>query len=402
MPSCFCCRCRHKPVLPSERYRQLQQDAALKSDPLQWQAVLRLDALYQRLLAPAPWYAPRKPVQGVYLWGQVGIGKSFITDLFFESLPASISKTRQHYQHFMGRVHRELNALTGTANPLQQVGRTLAQEFRVICLDELYITDMGDAMIVCNLFTSLFNEGVALLITSNFAPEQLYQDELQPAVFQPAIRLIKAHTEEVHLASSEDYRRLHQPEHPTWFTGADQQLAALFDQLNRELQHSSAFTDAAVSIHGHSLQPLRRHAQLAWFSFAELCEKPRSARDYIALGQRFKQLLVSGVPQFGSSETTPELASGTEDALTAGARHHYSNSQNAQRRFISLVDECYDQGIKLYLQAAVPLHALYAGGRLAFEFQRTLSRLTEMQTAIYRDRALRAADQATVAQHHEN
>jgi len=389
-------------VLPSERYRQLQQEAALRSDPLQLQAMLRLDALHERLLTPTPWYAPRKPVQGVYLWGQVGIGKSLITDLFFASLPASVGKTRQHYQHFMTRVHRELNALTGTANPLQQVGRTLAAEYRVICLDELYITDLGDAMIVTNLFTSLFNEGVALLITSNFAPEHLYKDELQPAIFQPAIRLIKAHTEEVHLASSEDYRRLQHAEHPTWFVGGSLDFAALFDQLNVE-QQCTGYSSDVLRIHGHSLQPVRQCGQLAWFSFDELCEKPRSARDYITLGQRFKQLLLSGVPQFGGGEAALAPAIGTEDALTAGQRHQYSSSQNAQRRFISLVDECYDQGIKLHIQAVVPLDALYAGGRLAFEFQRTLSRLTEMQTAMYRDRALRSASRPLVSgSPHEN
>ncbi|MGA0805496.1 MAG: cell division protein ZapE [Pseudohongiellaceae bacterium] len=380
-------------MLPSERYRQLQQESALRSDPLQLQAVLQLDALHQRITAPAPWYAPRKPLRGVYLWGSVGIGKSLITDIFFASLAPGIGKTRQHYQHFMARVHREMNALTGTANPLQHVGRKLAREYRVICLDELYITDLGDARILQNLLESLFNEGVALLITSNFAPDHLYKDQLQPAIFQPAIRLIKAHTEEVHLASSEDYRRLHAAEHPTWFTGDGQQLTALFDQLNLELQHSTAFTAESVAIHGHLLQPLRRHGQLAWFSFGELCERPRSARDYIALGQRFKHLLVSGVPQFGSSESAPQLTSGTEDALVAGARQQYSNSENAQRRFISLVDECYDQGIKLYLLGAVALDQLYAGGRLAFEFRRTLSRLAEMQTAVYRDRALRSESQ---------
>jgi cell division protein ZapE len=383
-------------MLPSERYRQLQQEAALRSDSLQLQAVLRLDALYERLLTPLPWYAPRKPLQGIYLWGQVGIGKSLITDLFFESLPADIGKTRQHYQHFMGRVHRELNALTGTANPLRHVGRRLASEFRVICLDELYITDLGDARIVHALFESLFNEGVALLITSNFAPEHLYKDELQPAIFQPAIRLIKAHTETVHLASNEDYRRLHHPEHPTWFVGAARDFAALFDQLNVE-QHCTGYSSEELQVHGHALQPIRQCGQLVWFDFNELCEKPRSARDYIALGQRFKRMLLSGVPQFGAGDAAVLPAIGTEDALVAGQRQHYSNSENAQRRFISLVDECYDQGIKLYIEAAVPLAALYAGGRLAFEFQRTLSRLTEMQTAVYRDRALRAASPASSA-----
>jgi cell division protein ZapE len=383
-------------LLPSQRYQQLQQQDAFRADALQAQAVLRLDAMYQRLQEPAPWYAPRKPIQGVYLWGQVGIGKSLLTDLFFDCLP-EIAKTRQHFQHFMLRIHRELHAITGKSNPLQHIGRKLAAEYRVICLDELYITDLGDAMIVYHLFSSLFQEGVALLITSNFAPEHLYKDELQPQAFQPAIQLIKAHTEEVHLASQQDYRRLQQEDHPTWFVGKEQDFAALFDQLNLQHQHSSSYNSEALSIHEHLLQPLRQHQQLAWFSFAELCERPRAARDYIALGQRFKILLLSAVPQFGSSEVAPSVVVGTEDGLAGAQRQHYSSNQNAQRRFISLVDECYDQGIKLYLQAEVPLAELYAGGRLAFEFQRTLSRLVEMQSAAYRDRTLRAGGQTPTA-----
>ncbi len=377
-------------MLPSERYRQLQQSSAIRADALQTEALRRLDALYERLLAPAAWYARRKPVQGIYLWGQVGIGKSFLTDLFFECLPG-IGKTRQHYQHFMARIHHELNAITGKANPLTHIGRKLATEYRVICLDELYITDLGDAMIVYQLFKSLFDEGVALLITSNFAPDHLYKDDLQPAIFKPAIRLIKAHTEELHLQSREDYRRQKGAEHPTWFVGDESQFAVLFDQLNHETQQSAEYSADPFDIHQHLLHPRRHHRQLAWFTFHELCERPRSARDYIALGHRFKQLLVSGVPQFGGADRAPSSAAGTEDEGSAGQRRHYSSSENAQRRFISLVDECYDQGIKLYCLAEVPLQDLYAGGRLAFEFQRTLSRLIEMQSASYRDRALRSA-----------
>jgi len=376
-------------LLPSERYQQLHSQPGFKADPLQAQAVLRLDGLYERLSAPASWLTRHKKVHGLYLWGQVGIGKSFLTDLFFDCLPANIGKTRQHYQHFMARVHRELNAITGTANPLLHIGRKLAAEYRVICLDELYITDLGDARIVHQLFSSLFDEGVALLITSNFAPDYLYKDELQPAIFQPAIKLIKAHTEELHLAGKEDYRKLKGDDHPTWFVGNAQDFAALFDQINGAVQQSSHYSTDTLNINHHVLRPFRHQGQLAWFSFAELCERPRSAKDYITLGRRFKQLLVSGVPQFGSGDNALKPAIGTEDALGNTQRTHYSSSENAQRRFISLVDECYDQGIKLYLQAEVPLAALYAGGKLAFEFQRTLSRLNEMQSVAYRDKALR-------------
>lgn len=377
-------------VLPSERYRHLQQYKGLQQDSRQEQVLQRLDALQQRIVAPAPWYRRSpQPLLGVYLWGSVGAGKSLLTDIFFDTLPAGIGSTRLHYQHFMGRVHRELHALTGTPNPLQVLGRKLAQEFRVICLDELYITDLGDAMIVYNLFEALFREGVALLITSNFAPDKLYKDELQPAIFQPAIRVIRAHTEELHLSATQDYRRLHAQDHPTWLVGPADALAGCFDALNQEQQQSAQWHRDALDINGHSLQPLRRHLQLQWFDFTELCEKPRSARDYIALAQQCRWLLLSGVPQFGSHEPAPEPLSGTEDNAVARPRRHFSSSENAQRRFISLVDECYDQGLKLYLQSSVPLDALYAGGRLAFEFQRTLSRLAEMQTALYRDRTPR-------------
>ncbi|MDR0782059.1 MAG: AFG1 family ATPase [Pseudomonadales bacterium] len=377
-------------MLPSALYHQHLQRPGFHADPLQALTVARLDALHQRLLTPRTWFTRNKTIRGLYLWGQVGIGKSFLVDLFFAALPDSLGKTRQHYQHFMAAVHRELHAITGQREPLRLVGKRLAAEFKVICLDELYLTDLGDAMIVYRLFESLFEEGVVLLITSNFAPERLYKDSLQPAIFAPAIKIIKANTEELHLASVQDYRSMQEGVHRTWFVAGEQDFAALFDTLNHALHGSSAFTSTALDIHGHRFHPLRQQGQLVWFTFNELCEKPRSAKDYIALAQRFKQFLVSGVPQFGQAEQHNPATIGTEDSLVAAVRPQYSNSENAQRRFISLVDELYDQGIKLHLQSGVPLENLYAGGRLAFEFQRTVSRLTEMQSATYRDRAWRS------------
>jgi cell division protein ZapE len=290
----------------------------------------------------------------------------------------------------MAMVRKEMSAGTGHANPLRLVGKKLAAQYRVICLDELYITDMGDAMIVYHLFESLFDEGVTLLITSNFAPERLYRDDLQPAIFEPAIKLIRANTEELHLASNQDYRKLQVGEHQTWFEPGERDFAALFNELNQQLHQSQQFDTAALAVQEHGLQAQRYAQSLAWFSFAELCEKPRSARDYLQLAQRFKVFLLSDVPQFGNREVEEQLTQGVEEGSIGGQRYAYSNSENAQRRFMSLVDELYDQGIKLYVQGAVPLFDLYTGGRLAFEFQRTISRLTEMQSAAYRDRALRA------------
>jgi len=351
--------------------------------------VAELDALYQRLLAPRKRFSGPQTVQGLYLWGQVGIGKSFLVDLFFAALPET-GKTRQHYQHFMAEVHRKLNAITGQANPLRIVGKQLAAQYRVICLDELYITDLGDAMIVYHLFESLFREGVVLLITSNFAPEKLYRDDLQPKIFEPAIRLIKANTLELHLASTLDYRTLQEGEHRTWFVASELDFSKLFEQLNQELNHTCDYSSEALHIQQHVLQPVRHQDQLVWFTYSELCDRPRSARDYIMLGAQFKVFMLSDIPQFGSADLKSLPTIGTEDSLVAGNRQQYADNENAQRRFISLVDELYDQGIKLYLQGAVPLPELYAGGRLAFEFQRTISRLTEMQTQTYRKRALRS------------
>ena len=349
----------------------------------------RLDALHQRL-NKRRWFSRDKSIKGLYLWGSVGIGKSFLVDLFFAALPEDLGKTRQHYQHFMAAVHRELHAITGQPEPLSIVGKRLASEFKVICLDELYITDLGDAMIVYRLFESLFEEGVVLLITSNFPPDKLYKDTLQPTIFDPAIRIIKENTEELHLQSEQDYRRLQEGVHRTWFVEGEENFGDLFDTLNQQLHGSTEFASTPLEVHGHRLQPLRHHKELVWFTFDELCEKPRSAKDYIALGKRFKHFLLSGVPEFGQAERLNLPAIGTEDALISAPRQQYSNSENAQRRFISLIDELYDQGIKLHLESTVPLERIYAGGRLAFEFQRTVSRLTEMQSAAYRDRALRA------------
>jgi cell division protein ZapE len=375
------------PLTPSQLYQDKLLNPAFKADPLQLAALQQLDALYARVLAPKHWLNKKAAIKGLYLWGQVGIGKSFLVNLFFECLP-EIGKTRQHYQHFMARVHRELHAITGQANPLKLIGQKLAQEYKVICLDELYITDLGDAMIVTQLFESMFNAGVVLLITSNFAPDKLYKDELQPMIFAPAIRLISTNTEELHLASEVDYRKLQVGQHATWFVHGEQDFAQLFTELQQQLHATAPIHGDSLLVNHHQFHPKRYCEQLVWFSFDELCNRPRSAHDYIALGQRFKYFLVSDVPQFGSEGVENRVAIGTEDALSNSPRRHFSSSENAQRRFISLVDELYDQGIKLYVLADVPLADIYAGGKLAFEFQRTISRLTEMQSATYRDRAV--------------
>lgn len=350
----------------------------------------RLDKLVQLLASTgAHLFSRRRRGHGLYLWGPVGTGKSFLVELFFAALPDP-EKTRMHYQHFMAMVHREMNALTGTPNPLQHVARTLSSRYRVICLDELYLTDIGDAMIITRLFEALFAENVMMLVTSNFPPEKLYRDDLQPEIFAPAIILLRQQLDIVHLDSNVDYRQLHRHEHQTWFVGDEQDFGQLFMALNNKINSGEDFDQDPLLLHHRSLPVKGVHGQLAWFDYSELCDQPRSPRDYIALAQRFKHVMLSGVPRFGQHDIAPAPTGGTEDSGFGGTRAVYSRSENSQRRFMSLVDELYDQGIKLYIQASVPLAELYAGGRLAFEFQRTVSRLSEMQSASYRDRHYRA------------
>lgn len=359
-------------MTPFEHYQRDLQREGFIADAAQKMAISKLQQVYDALLAAdaAPLQksilqklfarkeAPTVPVRGLYFWGGVGRGKTYLMDIFFDSLPFE-RKLRAHFHRFMQRVHRDLKALSGQKNPLDVIAQNIANEARVICFDEFFVSDITDAMILGSLFEKLFGHGVTLIATSNIVPDELYKDGLQRARFLPAIALLKQHCEVVNVDSGVDYRlrALEQAElyHSPLDEEADRSLLRSFQSLAPE----QCRADQPIEVEGRTIASRYLSDDVVWFDFRDICEGPRSQNDYIELARVFHAVLVSNVPQMSASR------------------------DDAARRFINLVDEFYDRNVKLVLSAAVPLVDLYTGGRLEFEFQRTRSRLLEMQSHEY-------------------
>jgi cell division protein ZapE len=353
------------PGLPGERYAIGLAQGRWQDDPAQRAVLQSFDRLARELSLPAPtppWWrfgrATATAPRGIYLWGRVGRGKTWLADLFLDSL-ADVPKRRIHFHRFMQDVHAQLHDLEGHRDPLAIVAQRIATEARVLLLDEFVVGDIGDAMILGNLLDALFARGVVLATTSNSAPRDLYRDGLQRARFLPAIALIERHCEVVELASPTDWRLRVLKQAPLYFTppdaAAEQALAAIFSRV----AEGAVRTDEVLAIAGRSI-PFRREADgVAWFDFSALCEGPRGVADYIEIARSYHSVLVSGVPQF------------------------MPYGDDAARRFIELVDEFYDRGVNLILSAAVPIIDLYDGERLRAAFARTESRLIEMQSEDY-------------------
>ena len=339
------------------------------SDAGQLAVVARLDDLRRRLLEPPRGFAmPRwlaalagrdlTPVQGLYLWGSVGRGKTWLLDLFSASLPPTLVR-RRHFHRFMHEVHEHLGRLQHHLSPLEQVARGIARGTRVLCLDELYVADIADAMILAGLFTGLTRRGVTLVATSNVPPHELYRDGLQRERFVPTIALLERHLDVVHLAGSTDYR-LRQLTKAGIYLSADApgtpaRLAALFNRLAGGEQRGGG----TIEVAGRAIAVLRTSAALAWFDFAALCAGARSQEDYIEIAREYQSVIVAGVPVFDAAH------------------------ENEARRFIALVDEFYDRNVKLIVSAAAAPAELYRGERLGALFARTASRLIEMQSEEY-------------------
>jgi cell division protein ZapE len=309
----------------------------------------------------------RPPIpRGVYMHGGVGRGKSFLMDCFFQSVPLT-RKTRLHFHEFMREVHRELQDLKGTVNPLDELGRRMARRFRLICFDEFHVADVTDAMILHRLLEALFKNRVSIVTTSNFHPDELYPNGLHRDRILPAIELLKAQLQVVNVDAGVDYRQqtlqqvavYHCPLGPE----ADAAMALAFDQLAEARDQ-----EPVLQIESRSVQALRRAGGVVWFDFKTLCGGPRSQNDYLELASRFHTVLLSGVPVM-----PPRLAS-------------------EARRFTWLVDVLYDRRVKLILSAAAQPEVLYTEGPLAHEFPRTASRLHEMQSAEFLALARRVVD----------
>ena len=306
----------------------------------------------------------RPPIpRGVYLWGGVGRGKSFLMDCFFQAVPLT-RKTRLHFHEFMREVHRELQDLKGTVNPLDELGKRIARRFRLICFDEFHVSDVTDAMILHRLLSAMFANRVSIVTTSNFEPDGLYPNGLNRDRILPAIELLKAKLEIVNVDAGTDYRQMTLQQLGMYkFPEDDAAMQRAFEQLAEARDE-----DPLLHIEHRELRARRRAGGVVWFDFKELCGGPRSQNDYLEIASRFHTVLLSGVPQM-----PPRLAS-------------------EARRFTWLVDVLYDRRVKLILSAAVPARELYTEGPLAHEFPRTVSRLTEMQSAEFLALARREVD----------
>ena len=355
---------------PAQRYRQELAAGNLIEDEAQHLAVALLDDLHRRLQTRRPrrlWRLRRRaavPECGLYLWGGVGRGKTMLMDLFHECLPAG--GLRMHFHRFMRRVHDELHGLRGTPNPLRRVADGLAERARVLCFDEFFVADIGDAMILGELLGNLFDRGVTLVATSNVRPGLLYANGLQRRRFLPAIAAIERHTQVHRMDGAVDHRlrTLERAEiyHSPLDDAAERGLAASFEALAPGQPRDSV----DLEVNGRNIRARRIADDVAWFEFAELCEGPRSASDYIELACCHNAVLVSNVRRFDASH------------------------EDAARRFIGLVDEFYDRNVKLIVSADAPVGELYGGEQYRREFERTRSRLMEMQSHAYLARSHKA------------
>ncbi len=346
------------------RYRDDVASGRRKADAAQENAVLALDHVAAALIAHKPpslftrlLSKKTAPVKGLYCWGGVGRGKTYLMDLFFDTLPFA-QKQRLHFHRFMYWLHNELRQRKGEADPVRQVIAELAQTTRVLCFDEFFVSDIGDAMLLAATLDAMFDNGITLVTTSNIPPSDLYRNGLQRDNFLPAIALIQQHCAVLEVDGGVDYRLRELQQHGVFLTPANDHSEQILSDHFRRLCGSEHFSTPLV-IHDRAIHTRHWGEGIAWFDFSALCMGPRSQADYIELSKSFHTVLISQIPQLNAS------------------------LDDAARRFIALVDEFYERHVKLIVSCDVSLDAIYVGEQLAFPYARTRSRLQEMQTESY-------------------
>lgn len=355
---------------PWQQYQQDLLRADFQYDAAQENAVKNLQRLYEDFLSadnkkPSfftklfnPGATATAEVQGIYFWGGVGRGKTYLVDTFFDCLPTD-KKMRIHFHRFMHRVHDEMNKLTQAEDPLKQVAKTLAEETSIICFDEFFVSDITDAMILGTLLDELFKLGVVFVTTSNIIPDDLYKNGLQRARFLPAIALLKKHCDVVNVDSGVDYRLRALEKAEIYHFPCDEQADINIHTYFQQLAPEEGEQDTNIEIEGRSIDVREVADGVVWFNFSAICESARSQLDYMEISRIYHSVLLSNVKQMGR------------------------DNDDAARRFIAMVDEFYERNVKLIISAQVALEELYTDGSLGFEFKRCISRLQEMQSHEY-------------------
>ena len=355
-------------ALPSQRYAQGVARGDWNDDPAQHPALAELDRLHAALLAPDPRglldrlrQRPRPAPKGLYLWGGVGRGKTFLIDLFHEGLPFAegAGKRRTHFHRFMREVHAQLREHAGEADPLKRIAARWRDQLRVLVLDEFFVNDIGDAMLLGRLLERLFAEGVALVTTSNIEPSGLFKDGLQRERFLPAIAQLQKHCQVLYLDSAHDYRLRTLTRSPVYRAPLDEGAPSWLAARWAELTEGLAISAGPLVVDDRPIPARGLAPGHAWFDFGALCEGPRAAGDYIEIATEYHTVLLGGIPRMDGSNDDPA------------------------RRFVHLVDELYDRQVNLVCTAAAAPPGLYTGSRLVGAFERTASRLIEMQSAEY-------------------
>ncbi|EMM9640459.1 cell division protein ZapE [Providencia rettgeri] len=367
------------PMSPTMRYQQALADGNYQPDDVQKLAVERLDKIYQNLVN-APSIVPSEkpsglkqrfsrllgkapttsivPVQGLYMWGGVGRGKTWLMDMFYESLPGT-RKLRLHFHRFMKKVQEDLMALQGQENPLDIIADEFKKHTDVLCFDEFFVSDITDAMILGTLLEGLFARGITLVATSNIIPDDLYRNGLQRARFLPAIEQIKKYCDVMNVDAGIDYRLRTLTQAHLFLSPINSENRQHLDDIFVKLAGKQGEQSPVLEVNHRKMQAIRTAEGVLAIEFKVLCEEPRSQNDYIYLSNCYHTILLYNVPAMGT------------------------NDENSARRFLALIDEFYERKVKLIINAAVPMESLYQGQLLAFEYQRCLSRLQEMQSEEY-------------------
>lgn len=352
-------------MTPLDYYHQQIQKGFIFEDPQQISAMQHLQRVYddlnQEYKSRSSYFSfLRKPklVKGVYLWGGVGIGKTFMMDCFYHSLSFR-QKLRMHFYQFMQRIHNELTRHQGKKDPLVIIAKEIARKTLVLCFDEFFVSDITDAMLLGRLFAALFAEGVCLVTTSNVAPDDLYKHGLQRSQFLPAIAMIKQKTDVVHIPTSIDYRLRHLKEAGVFYTPLNEEAQQNMEKSFESLTKGTQIEVSPIEIAGRLIEVKKRNDTIVWFDFNEICRVPRSQKDYLEITKKYNTVLISDIPVIDAHE---------KDTICL---------------FISLVDVFYDSRVRLILSSAEPVGQIYSRGYMILEYTRTHSRLLEMQSVDY-------------------